>query len=241
MSFNTPAVKTYSLRRDGDKQLSPNFRVREFASRDGSDKILICDNLVRMLQTIRDHFGVPVSITSGYRSPRHNAAVGGASNSQHVLGTAADITVRGITPRAIAQYAEWLGAGGIGLYLRSNFTHVDTRRVRSRWTQNANGIVVNTPGGFPGFIPPPPTQPEEDEDMAIVNELRKIQGLENVTATEVANLLAFALRHPNPTGAAEKEFDEAVRAGISDGSNRSAVAPRWQTTLMAYRASKRNK
>lgn len=89
------SVKTYSLVRDGEKQLTKDFRVREFRCKDGSDKILIDTDLVNLLQQIRDAFGRAVTINSAYRTPTHNKRVGGASNSQHVKGTAADIRVPG--------------------------------------------------------------------------------------------------------------------------------------------------
>ena len=62
------AIKQYSLKTDGAKQLSPAFRVREFRCRDGTDTILIDEGLVVLLQCIREHFGKPVTITSGYRT-----------------------------------------------------------------------------------------------------------------------------------------------------------------------------
>ena len=65
------AIKQYSLKKDGAKQLSPAFRVREFRCRDGTDTILIDEGLVVLLQCIREHFGKPVTITSGYRTASH--------------------------------------------------------------------------------------------------------------------------------------------------------------------------
>ena len=47
--------------------------------------LLIDDELVVLLQCIREHFGKPVHITSGYRTAEHNAAVGGSKSSQHLL------------------------------------------------------------------------------------------------------------------------------------------------------------
>ncbi len=130
-------VKQYSLAKDGNKKLSANFTVREFACKDGSDLILIDDALVDVLQKIRDHFGVPVTITSAYRTAAHNVKVGGSPSSQHLQGTAVDITLPGISPLAVAQYAEYLmpGSGGIGVY--GTFTHVDVRQNRSRWDQRS--------------------------------------------------------------------------------------------------------
>ena len=74
------AIKEYSMSRDSTRQLSPNFKVREFACK-GSDVVLLDDELVVLLQCIREHFGKPVYITSGYRTAAHNAAVGGSKSS----------------------------------------------------------------------------------------------------------------------------------------------------------------
>ena len=113
--------------------MSENFQVKEFACKDGNDKILISDELVEVLQKIRQHFGRPVTINRAYRTTAHNKKVGGASNSQHLYGTAADIKVSGVAPRLVADYAETLltNTGGIGRY--DTFTHVDVREKKSRW------------------------------------------------------------------------------------------------------------
>ena len=134
------AVKTYSLKKSGTVKLSNNFRVREFRCKNGSDKILIADELVKLLQKIRDHYGKPITINSAYRTPAYNKKVGGAKYSQHVRGKAADIVISGVTPYEVAKYAESLGAGGIGLY--NNFTHVDVRPGKSRWDQRSGKQVI---------------------------------------------------------------------------------------------------
>ena len=48
-----------------------------------------------VLQPIRDKYGRAITVTSGYRSPKLNAAVGGVKNSQHLLGQASDIKCTG--------------------------------------------------------------------------------------------------------------------------------------------------
>lgn len=57
-----------------------------------------------LLQPLRDKLRRPIIVTSGYRSPELNKLVGGASNSQHTLGQAVDITVAGMTPRTLAEF-----------------------------------------------------------------------------------------------------------------------------------------
>lgn len=126
-------IKAYSKAKDGNKQLSANFKVKEFACTDGSDPIFIDSELVNVLQKIRAHFGKSVTITSAYRTPSKNKAVGGETYSQHLYGKAADIKVKGVTPQKVAAYAETLlkNKGGIGTY--NTFTHVDVRSTKARW------------------------------------------------------------------------------------------------------------
>ena len=125
-------VKGYSLAKDGDKSITKNFKVREFKCKDGSDVIFIADELVNVLQKVRDHFGKAVTINSAYRTPTYNKKVGGATYSQHCYGTAADIVVSGVSPNAVYAYVDSiLSKGGVGKY--PTFTHVDVREVRTRF------------------------------------------------------------------------------------------------------------
>ncbi len=142
------SVKTHSKRKDGGVKLSANFKVAEFACHDGSDTVLVSDELVVLLQKIRDHFGKPVTINSAYRTQVWNTKQGGAPKSQHLLGKAADITISGVSPLAVAQYAEFLQskAGGIGVY--QSFTHVDVRAVRTRWDSRSG--TEKAVSGWPG-------------------------------------------------------------------------------------------
>lgn len=128
-------INAYSKKNDGAKKLSSNFQVKEFACMDGSDAVLVAPRLVMVLQSIRDHFGASVSITSGYRTPQYNEKVGGVAHSQHCYGTAADITVKGVAVETVAAYArkimpDW---GGVGIYKKQGFVHVDVRETLSDW------------------------------------------------------------------------------------------------------------
>ena len=126
-------IRAYSKAKDGNKKLSTNFRVKEFACTDGSDPIFIDSDLVNVLQKIRTHFGKSVTITSAYRTPTKNKACGGATYSQHLYGKAADVKISGVSPKKVAAYAETIlkNTGGIGIY--STFTHIDVRNTKSRW------------------------------------------------------------------------------------------------------------
>lgn len=92
-------------------------------------------DLVKLLDTVRANYGRPFTPNSAIRCTKHNRAVGGASSSQHLYGTAADIPASslGVTPKQLAAFLETLlpNTGGIGVY--SWGCHVDTRKTKSRW------------------------------------------------------------------------------------------------------------
>ena len=95
-------------------QLSPHFTLSEFTRPDKAAQIgdaneptpAHLENLKRLaagMEEVRALFGKPIRITSGYRNPRVNRAVGGVPTSAHALGCAADFTVDGFTPLAAAK------------------------------------------------------------------------------------------------------------------------------------------
>lgn len=123
-------------------QLTKNFSRQEFDCKDGTivpDKFLFnVKEVAENLQALRDYLEVPVSVTgSGYRTPKHNAKVKGAKNSQHLTASAADINAKGYEPKQLAEVIELLilkgkmKQGGIGVY--SNFLHYDIRGTKARW------------------------------------------------------------------------------------------------------------
>ena len=123
-------------------QLTKNFNSKDFDCKDGTKvPANLMSNLQRLaanLQILRDYLGVPVTVTgSGYRTPKHNRAVGGAKDSQHLYAKAADINAKGFTPKQLAAKIEELIAakkidqGGLGIY--ATFVHYDIRGTRARW------------------------------------------------------------------------------------------------------------
>lgn len=94
--------------------LTEHFTLSEFtdsqtATRKGISNTpsdMAIDNLQRVaevLEKVRALFGKPITISSGYRSPALNSAVGGASSSAHLTGLAVDFTVAGMSPRDVAR------------------------------------------------------------------------------------------------------------------------------------------
>lgn len=113
------------------QRLSEHFQAREFA----------CSCLWHgagapragaQLEGLRNVVGAPVYIASGYRCAICNTTVGGAENSYHMFGMAADVWVEGISSQ-LAEVAENIGFDGIGVYPDQGFVHVDVRGYQARW------------------------------------------------------------------------------------------------------------
>lgn len=126
-------INAYSLAKDGSKYLSKNFQVKEFKCNDGSDPIFVAPDLVATLQKARDYFEKPLNINSAFRTASYNKKVGGATYSQHLYGTAADIWIPGVAPRDLYNFLDSImpNTGGLGLY--ADFVHVDRRKIKARW------------------------------------------------------------------------------------------------------------
>lgn len=95
-------------------QLSEHFTLEEMiysdtAKRRGidnypSDDVIAClRETANLLEDIRMMFGRPIIVTSGYRSPELNVAIGGSRNSSHMGGMAADFQIAGLTPLQICR------------------------------------------------------------------------------------------------------------------------------------------
>lgn len=96
--------------------LSANFTLKELTKSDTATRLgldntpdedtienlkLLCE---KVLQPVREHFGKPVTINSGYRSPESNAAVGGSKSSDHCKGQACDLEIEGVSNPDLAQW-----------------------------------------------------------------------------------------------------------------------------------------
>jgi uncharacterized protein YcbK (DUF882 family) len=123
-------------------QLTTNFNLSEFNKHGFALSETVLRNiqaLANNLQILRDEVKKPIKITSGYRSPEHNAKVGGVKSSRHITGEAADFKIAGMTPKEVAAVIEKLIAagkmeeGGLGTY--STWVHYDHRNVKARWAK----------------------------------------------------------------------------------------------------------
>ena len=96
--------------------LSANFTLKELTKSETAARLdidntpneeqieslrLLCENI---LQPVRDHFGKPVKITSGFRCPAVNQATGGSATSDHCKGQAVDFEIDGLPNPDVAQW-----------------------------------------------------------------------------------------------------------------------------------------
>tara|TARA_R100000544_G_C2209545_1_gene51136 strand:+ start:18 stop:407 length:390 start_codon:yes stop_codon:yes gene_type:complete len=121
--------------------MTKNFTKEEFDCNDGSEMpINIYHNMVKVanqLQALRNYIGKPIQINSAWRSEEYNASIGGVKDSQHIMGRAADIVIKGLDTIAVHTTIELLIEngdmlqGGLGLY--DSFVHYDIRGTKARW------------------------------------------------------------------------------------------------------------
>lgn len=119
---------------DRKANCSPNFKWGEFIRPEDPDPgpvvILNLTRLAKRLEEVRVKLGKPLFITSGYRTPARNREIGGAQNSFHCLGMAADFMVQDIAPAKVQEILkDW--PGGMGSY--KTWTHLDIRPYKARW------------------------------------------------------------------------------------------------------------
>lgn len=136
-------------------QLTKNFNIDEFICskfydqhqqnrvvRDFYDDKELLYNVTKLaiqLQVLRDYLNASISINISYRPKWYELSKGRSGNSQHCLGKACDIKVKGHTPKQVREAIEFLISegcmlqGGLGSRKYKNFTHYDIRKTRARW------------------------------------------------------------------------------------------------------------
>ncbi len=124
--------------------LSRNFNRSEFACKCGCGYDRINSGVVAALQAIRDEVAAPVTVSSGCRCESHNRSVGGAANSQHLSGNAADFIIHGLSSSvafAVVRRLHLRGKIYVGYAYQISRTaiHIDVRmpesQVVKRWRQ----------------------------------------------------------------------------------------------------------
>ena len=145
------AILTYKF--DDQTQLSPHFNAREFRCQCGkTHETLIASKLVDKLEQLYSTLNCSkIIVTSGYRCPEHDKAVGGTSSGQHTKGTAADVCCyrqdgQPISSKTVCCKAQDLGFTGIANITSSyQYTHLDVR-TSGKWYGDevyGNGTVTD--------------------------------------------------------------------------------------------------
>lgn len=146
-----------------EEKLSDNFKLKEFvySKQAIANQIINIPNDIQinnikllakfLMQPIRDYYGLPVVISSGYRCEELNKIVRGAKNSQHLKGQACDFNVQGISPivvcKALKQLKEQGKISYDQLILEPSWVHISYNDMNNRGeelTKVKSGYI----GGF---------------------------------------------------------------------------------------------
>jgi len=114
-------------------KISAHFKRQEFACKCGCGFDTVDAELLKILESERNYWGKPITINSGARCKDYNAKVDGKKHSQHLLGRAADFTVKGVEPTDVANRLNSIYPDKFGIGWYKGFTHIDTRNGAGRW------------------------------------------------------------------------------------------------------------
>ena len=128
-------VLQFNVKTDGKFKVAQNFEVKEFACKDGSEIVLIDEELAQILQIVRNYFKKATIINSGFRTISHNEKVKGEKGSYHTLGMAADFYVRGVAVSEVVNFLTKICGNSYGIGTYKDYIHIDTRRECARWTK----------------------------------------------------------------------------------------------------------
>lgn len=112
--------------------VSKSFSRWEFACKCKCGFSAVDVELLSLLETIRKRFDSPVTITSACRCKLHNVAVGGAYKSKHLLGIAADIIVKDVSPADVYKFVDGHAPLKYGIKQYDSWTHIDVRQDKWR-------------------------------------------------------------------------------------------------------------
>ena len=180
-------------------QLSPHFNAREFRCQCGkTHETLIASELVDKLESLYTTLNCSkIIVTSGYRCPEHDKAVGGTSSGQHTKGTAADVCCYGqdgqpISSKTICCKAQDLGFTGIANITSSyQYTHLDVR-TSGKWYGDeihGNGTVTDD---FYKYFGMEKSEPETKNILKGI-DVSYAQGMIDWEKVKASGLVDFAI------------------------------------------------
>lgn len=83
--------------------------------------------LLQLADVVREHFGMPITVSSGVRCETHNAKVGGVANSRHRFGKAMDYSVRGVPASIVLPYVQSLSGVNYAYAIDGSYVHMDVK------------------------------------------------------------------------------------------------------------------
>ena len=215
------AIKTvYKSKLGANYKISDHFKLSEMSCKDGSDKVMYSTDLMNKLEQLRAYGGFTITINSGYRSPAHNKKVGGATNSQHTKGTAADIVVKKngktVSGKLICCLCQSLGFKVIG-YISETAVHVDMRESGSYRGDERKGYSGNVGGNFYTYFG---IKQSQIDVLKVKKETPKKE------EPKVEN---------KASEWAKESWAKAIAAGVTDGSIPQEAATREEVIVMLDR------
>ena len=215
------AIKTvYKSKVGAGYKISEHFKLSEMACKDGTDKVLYSTDLMCKLEQLRAYGGFTITINSGYRSASHNKKVGGATNSQHTKGTAADIVVKkdgnAVSGKLVCCLCQSLGFKGIG-YISDKAVHVDMRESGSYRGDERKGYSGNVGGNFYTYFG---IKQSQIDALKVKEEPKKKEEI------KVEN---------KASEWAKESWEKAIAAGVTDGSRPQEPATRQEVICMLDR------
>lgn len=236
------AVKSgYVSKLGRDFKISSHFTAGEWQSKDGADKVLYSTELLALLETLRGE-AFTVQLNSAYRTAAHNRAVGGASSSQHIYGTAADIQLKykgePLDARYVCCRCQSLGFAGVA-YISSTSVHVDARTSGTYRGDERKSYRGNVDGDFYSYFDL--TKAEVDAYFAQF-EPEEIEEEEDMTQEKfnqmMMNWLAEqAAKEPAEWSAEARKWAEenGIIKGTGAGMSYLAACTREQMVQFLYR------
>lgn len=221
-------------------KVSDHFTLGEIASKDGADKVLYDTELLDFFEFIRLLLGgegrATVGVNSWYRSPAHNRAVGGASNSTHTQGIAADVVFKQdgkrVPAKLICCLLQDFGIGGIA-YINAYTVHVDNRKNGTYRGYEPDGFSNNVPNGdFYEFFN---VTKDQVEALKVNKSINEKEEEAEMTKKEIRDIVFECIAEMMTTKAQElpNKWSEEARnwAKTSELMQGTSIGDEWMSYL----------
>lgn len=243
-------IITASVKKLGkDYKISEHFKLKEFQCKDGSDTVKYSTELLAKLEKLRVYGGFTITINSGYRTASYNKKIGGASKSQHVVGTAADIVVKKdgkvVNAKYICCICQDLGFKGIG-YISANAVHVDMRASGTYRGDERKGYSGNVGGNFYNYfgiskatinsMKVSPTQTKNMEEEMTQEQFDKMM---DIWLDEKAKETASTWSKESRDWAEKSINGQVIISGTGNGMNYKSFVTREEVAIMLHRLANR--